>query len=477
MTPDEYKKLDAIDLANLISKKEITPTELLDAALETLRDSDPSINSVVQVLEEEATQQIAGTKNGPFSGVPFLIKNLNQQIKGTTTTNGSRLYKDAVAEADTTLVERYKTSGLIIFGKTNSPEFGLATTTEPVLHGPTRNPWDTGYSPGGSSGGAAAAVATGIVPMANASDGGGSIRIPASCCGLFGLKPTRGRVPVGPFALEGWGGLSTSHAITRSVRDSALLLDHSQGAELGSPYFAPAIDKPYYETHNIAPKRCRIALCLDSFNGAQTEQVVIEACQQTAERLEGLGHRVEEARPSLNPELVRAAHGIIAVSHVGATVEKISRKLGMPIEENQLESVTWNNYLSSQAITGADYAQAVGDIHQLGRTVAAFFQEFDLILSPTMACQPPKIGELDTMSDDTDSYLELLYQMIGYTSVFNDTGHPACNLPTGINDNGLPLGVQLVASFGNEELLFQVAHEIEQEGGFQPIRPLTQPIW
>ena len=474
MTPEEYKELDAIDLANLISKKEVTPDELLDIAENLRKSLDPSINSIVQTLAKEAAQQIIESKNGPFNGVPFLIKNLNQQIKATITTNGSALYKNEIAEDDTTLVKRYKSSGLIIFGKTNSPEFGLSTTTEPVLHGPTRNPWNTDYSPGGSSGGAAAAVASGIVPMANASDGGGSIRIPASCCGLFGLKPTRGRVPVGPFALEGWGGLSTSHAITRSVRDSALLLDYTQGPELGSPYFAPVINKPYYATYEIPPKRCRIGLCLDSFNGARSNQEVIKTCRQTAELLEGLGHHVEEAQLAVNPELVRGAHGILAVSHVGATVDKMSRKLNIKIEEHHLERVTWNNYLSAQEITGANYAQAVGDIHQLGLKVSAFFEEFDLILSPTMACLPPKTGELDTTSDDTNSYLELLYQMIGYTSLFNDTGHPACSLPVGLSQNKLPIGAQLVSAFGNEELLFQVAREIEKDGGFLSIEPLKK---
>ena len=472
MTPDEYKELDAIDLANLINNQEVTPNELLDIAQNLTESLYPSINSIVQTLWKEATQQIMESKSGPFSGIPFLIKNLNQQVKGTITTNGSELYKNEVAQDDTTLVKRYKSAGLIICGKTNSPEFGLSTTTEPVLHGPTRNPWNTDYSPGGSSGGAAAAVASGIVPMANASDGGGSIRIPASCCGLFGLKPTRGRVPVGPFAMEGWGGLSTSHVITRSVRDSALILYQTQGPELGSPYFAPAIHKPYYETHEISPKRCRIGLCLSSFNGAISNKEVIEICRQAAERFEGLGHYVEETQLALSPELVRTAHGILAVSHVGATVNRMSQKLNMKVEEHHLERVTWNNYLSAQEITGADYAAAVGDIHQLGRKVSSIFEDFDLILSPTMACPPPKIGKLDTMSDNTDSYLELLYQMIGYTSLFNDTGHPACNLPLGLSQNSLPIGVQLVSAFGNEELLFQIAREVEKAGFFQRIESL-----
>ena len=474
MTPEEYKKLDAIDLANLISNKEITPSELIDIAQNLSEALDSGINSIVQTLWEEAAQQLTESENEPFNGVPFLIKNLNQQIKGTITTNGSLLYKNEVALEDTTLVKRYKSSGLVIFGKTNSPEFGLSTSTEPALHGPTRNPWNTDYSSGGSSGGAAAAVSGGIVPMANASDGGGSIRIPASCCGLFGLKPTRGRVPVGPFAMEGWGGLSTSHVVTRSVRDSALALDHTQGPELGSPYFAPAVDKPYFESYAIHPKRCRIGLCLDSFNGAGSDKEVIEICRQAAEQLEGLGHYVEEVQLGLNPEVVRAAHGVLAVSHVGATVNRMSQKLNIKIKEHHLERVTWNNYLSAQEISGADYAQAVGDIHQLGRQVSVFFQDFDLVLSPTMACPPPKIGELDTTSDDTNSYLELLYKMIGYTSVFNDTGHPACSLPMGIGKNALPIGVQLVSAFGNEELLFQIAREVEEAGLFQSIEPLKR---
>ena len=468
----EYKELDAVDLANLINDKQVTPGELMALAQELTELKNEPVNAIVQTFWELADQQLNDLAEGPFAGIPFVIKNLNQQLSGTVTTNSSRLFLNESSDQDTTLVTRYKSAGLAIFGKTNTPEFGLATTTEPQLHGPTKNPWNLLYSPGGSSGGAAAAVASGIVPMANASDGGGSIRIPASCCGLFGLKPTRGRVPIGPFAMEGWGGLSTSHAITKTVRDSALLLDCTQGPEPGSPYHAPNLDSSFFETHAIEPGKCRIALCIDTFNGATHDPEVVEITRKAAKILEDLGHTTEETKLPINQELVRSAHGIIAVCHIGSTVEKMAKKLDLVITEEHLERVTWNNYLSAQEISGPDYAGAVGDIHQMGRIVSEFFKDFDLILSPSLACAPPKIGALDTMSEDTDSYLSLLYQMIGYTSLFNDTGHPACSLPLGLNSEGLPIGSQLVASFGNEKLLFQIASQVERAGYFQPILPL-----
>ncbi len=248
MQVEEYLSLDGLGLAELVQKGEVTPTELLDLAAAQIQSTNPEINAVVTPMEAQAREAIAsGLPKGSFHGVPFLLKDLGQLYQGVVTSNGSALFTDNVADHDTTLVQRYKAAGLVICGKTNTPEFGLATTTEPVLHGPTRNPWNTAYSTGGSSGGAAAAVAAGYVPMANASDGGGSIRVPASCCGLFGMKPTRARVPLGPDALEGWGGLSTIHAITRTVRDSAALLDCSAGRELGSPYAAPLPPRSYLE--------------------------------------------------------------------------------------------------------------------------------------------------------------------------------------------------------------------------------------
>lgn len=473
ITAEEYKKFDALDLAELIRTREISTKEVFEVSKRITDSQNISINALTETLWEEGEQQLSALAGGAFSGVPFFIKNLGQQVAGTTTTNGSALFKNEIASEDTTLVKRYKSAGLVICGKTNTPEFGLATTTEPRLHGPTRNPWNLEYSTGGSSGGAAAAVASGMVPMANGSDGGGSIRIPASCCGLFGLKPTRGRVPLGPNALEGWGGLSVSHAITRSVRDSAALLDATHGEELGSPYFAPPLEESFTKNLERSTPTCRIALCLDSFNGAPTDPEVIEITKNVASSLENLGHQIEPTYLPIDPDIVRAAHGVLAISHVGASVAKMAEKCNITIKEEHLERVTWNNYLASQQITGANYAQAVSDIHQLGKKISVFFLDYDLILSPTMACTPPKIGELDMMSENTEPYLELLYRMIGYTSIFNDSGHPACSIPTGLSKGGLPVGIQLAAPFGNESLLFKIAHDLESENLFSPILPLN----
>ena len=469
MLVSEYTEYDALGLAELVANGDISAEELVDCAEQQYHSINPTLNAVVTPMWAQAREALRdGLPTGLFRGVPMPLKDLGQYYQGVVTSNGSRLFADNIADHDSTLVQRYKAAGLVLSGKTNTPEFGLATTTEPVLHGPTRNPWSIDHSTGGSSGGAAAAVAAGIFPVAHASDGGGSIRIPASCCGLFGLKPTRGRVPLGPSAVEGWGGLSTTHVISRSVRDSAALLDISAGPEPGSPYHAPHSSVSFSSALQLPPQPLRIGLCLESFNGAEVAEEVAALTQQSADKLEALGHHIEPIQHPFTTDIVRDAHGILAVSHIGAMLNSKQQSLGRALTEYDIEHVTWNNFQSAQELTGAQYANAITSIHRHGQMCAALFAEYDLILTPTMACLPPEIGALNMMSTDTDGYLQLLYQMIGFTALFNDTGNPAASLPLSISNSGLPVGCQLVADFGNEALLFSISQQISEAGYFTP---------
>lgn len=461
---DEYVRHDGVGLADLIRAGQVSSNEVLAAArsgMVTRKD----LNAVVLDLFDRAQAQIAdGLGNGPLAGVPFMLKDLGQQYAGTVTTGGSRFFADNTADHDSTLTQRYLAAGLVICGKTNTPELGLATTTEPRLHGPTRNPHQPGYSAGGSSGGAGAAVAGGIVPVAHASDGGGSIRIPASCCGLFGLKPTRGRIPLGPDELEGWGGLSTAHVISRSVRDSALLLDLTHGPENGSPYAAPPASRSWQLEIERPVRKLVIAVSSTSFTGAKVLPEIEHALEALAERCRLLGHAVRPAAPQIDPVLHKGAHGVLAISHIAATLNRRSASLGRVLREDDVERVTWQNYQAARSITGADYAMALHAVQQLGFRVDSFFAGYDLLLTPTMAMLPPRLGEMDMMGSENERYLDILYRMIAYTALFNDTGHPAISVPVAMSGSGLPIGMQLVGPHGSEGLILQVARQLEREG-------------
>ena len=467
ISKNEYSALDGLGLAQLIARGEVTATEILATAQSLLADKNPSLNAMVLTMDEHALQAIdAGLPQGLFTGVPFALKDLGMQYKGVVTSNGSQLFRDNVAVEDSTLVSRYKDAGLVIFGKSNTPEFGLATTTEPALFGPTHNPWKHGYSSGGSSGGASALVAAGIIHMAHASDGGGSIRIPASCCGLVGLKPSRGRVPLGPIQLEGWGGLSTTHAITKSVRDSAALLDISAGPELGSPYHTATAIEPFQSWVNKPVSKQTIGLCLNTFNGAAVDPEVTQATQANAHKLEDLGHRVELITVDLNPDNVREAHGMIAISHLGAMLNAKAAEIGRPLTEHDIELGSWQNYQYAKEITATNYAAAVAMIHQHGRAIDLLLEKFDYLMTPTMACLPLAHGRINMLAEDPSTYAPLLFQTLGFTALFNDTGHPAISVPMGLAENGLPIGTQLIAGTGEEGKLLQLAGQIEATGLF-----------
>ena len=464
MRADEYVRHDAVGLADLIRAGQVTASEVL-AAAQARMVARKELNAVVLDLFDRAKTQIAGgLGSGPLAGVPFMLKDLGQHYAGTVTSSGSRAFAGNTADHDSTLTQRYLAAGLVICGKTNTPELGLATTTEPRLHGPTRNPHHSQHSTGGSSGGAGAAVAGGIVPVAHASDGGGSIRIPASCCGLFGLKPTRGRTPLGPDELEGWGGLSTAHVISRSVRDSALILDLTHGPETGSPYAAPPASRSYQLEIERPVRKLVIAVSSTSFTGATVLPEIEHAMQVLADRCRSLGHEVKESPLNVDAAIHKGAHGVLAICHVAAVLNRRAAVLGRALQEDDVERVTWQNYQAARGITGADYAMALHAIQQLGLKVGRFFADCDLLLTPTMAMLPPRLGAMDMMGAENERYLDILYRMIAFTALFNDTGNPAISVPVATSEAGLPIGMQFVGPHGSEGLLLQVARQLEREG-------------
>jgi Asp-tRNA(Asn)/Glu-tRNA(Gln) amidotransferase A subunit family amidase len=467
MNPSEYVEQDALGLAHLVACGEVSPAEVLDAALAVIDARNPGLNAVIARRDDAARAEVAaGLPDGPLRGVPYLIKDLNGHVAGLPTTNGVRLFADAVATRDSEFVTRLRQAGVVIVGKTNTPGFGTSTSTEPSLFGPCRNPWDVTRVPGGSSGGAAAAVAGGMVPAAHATDGGGSIRIPASCCGLFGLKPTRGRVTHAPFAGESWAGMSNGHAVTRTVRDSAAILDVVSGPHPGDPYAAPTPARPFADEVGADPGRLRVAL----LDGPPMVDLVLDpecahAVEDAARLLDTLGHRVE---PTVWPELPTVPAfvlGVISSTDIASKVDMRLAELDRELRDDDLDLWVRDTVERGRAITGVQYVQAVATMHSIGRTIADFMGDYDVLLTPTMAITPPKVGVLDPNRSFFDA-LPTLTAMSGMTSIANLTGQPAMSVPlhrthtTGVG-NGLPVGVQFVGRFGDEATLFRLASQLE----------------
>jgi amidase/6-aminohexanoate-cyclic-dimer hydrolase len=461
--PLEYERRDGLGLAELVRKREVTPGELLEAAIARVEARNPAVNAVVTRLYDHGLAAVAaGLPRGPFTGVPYLLKDLAAGLAGAATTNGCALFRDDVATHDAEMVVRLKRAGLVIFGKTNTPEFGLSTSTEPRLFGPTRNPWALDRSAGGSSGGAAAAVAARILPMAHATDGGGSIRIPASACGLFGLKVTRARTPAGPDLGERWSGASNDHAVTRSVRDSAALLDATSGPDVGDPYWAPPPRRPFLSEVGADPGRLRIALATRAWNAHPVDPECAAAAVDAARLCEALGHQVEEARPEWDEEARGHANRIIISAHTAARLEMRAEVLGRPLAPEDVESHTWATFEYGRQRTAAEYARALAVVHSVGRAVGRFFTRHDVLLTPTM-CQPPlELGILRMTNPDAAAFHQALLGTIAFTSPFNSAGNPAMSVPLHWTDGGLPVGVQFVGRFGDEATLFRLAGQLEQ---------------
>ncbi len=463
---------DALGLAELVKTKQVSASELLEASIARAEAYNPRFNFMAHKLYERARAAVAkGVPEGPFQGVPWLIKDLNTNIAGELTEQGSRLFKGNRATVTSELVKRQERAGLVIFGKTTSPEFGLTGTTESTLMGATRNPWNPERIAGGSSGGAAAAVASGVLPAAHATDGGGSIRIPASCCGLFGLKPSRGRVPMGPPLTEGWGGMSAHHAVTRSVRDSAALLDATHGLELGSRYSAPTPERPFLQEVGRDPGRLRIALDVTTMMGTPVDPEVIAAVRNAAQLCEKLGHSVDEARPKLDVAAIGKAAFSIISSSIVASVNARAALLGIKPSLDVLEPATLAYYQMGLKTAGADYAQGTNDLMVAATSVAEFMTGYDILLSPTVASPPLPLGTIHLANPDVQAYFQAISAFSPFSGLMNQTGQPSMSVPLGMSRSGLPIGVMFSARYGDEATLFRLAGQLEQAAPWRDRRP------
>jgi amidase len=466
---EDYRRHDAVGLAGLVAKGEVSAVELLDAALERMGQVNPAINAVTQDLSERARKQAQGPAAGPLAGVPYLLKDLGALLAGTPTTSGSAVFKDNVPAADSAVTTALHSAGLNIFGKTNTPEFGLMPVTESRLLGPCRNPWDLSRTPGGSSGGASSAVAAGIVPAAHASDGGGSIRTPASACGLFGMKPSRGRVSFAPVG-EGWGGASVQHAVTRSVRDSATLLDVICQPQPGDPYFLAAPERPFAQEVGRDAGKLSIGFSLEALASGNLDPECAQAVRDAAKLCESLGHYVEETTLAGNLGAMQAAAGAVIAASIAATLDAEGERRGRPVAQDEVELLTWLMYRRGKEVSGADYVRGLAAIHAYGRAVAAQFERYDVVLMSTLGSPAIPIGWL---TEDVSQYATRLFDFMPNTQAFNNTGQPAMSVPLAWSQGGLPIGLQFTGRVGEEALLFRLAAQLEQaQPWFDRIAPL-----
>ena len=475
----DFGRADATELAGLVARRAVSPTELLDAALGAVEAHNPALNAVVLIQESAARAAIeAGLPNGPFRGVPFLIKDLGCEAVDFPSHNGSRLFANTRYARNSAIFDRIRATGVVTFGRTTAPEGGIGPATESAVYGgPTRNPWNLDHTSGGSSGGAGAAVAAGIVAMAHGSDGGGSVRIPASSCGLFGFKPTRARLPDGPFAGEGWAGMAIDGFLTRSVRDTAVMLDACEGVDLGAPYSAPPLVRGHAQAISRPPRRLAVALCDTTLTGDAIHPQVRAEVLATAKLLESLGHHVMPARPSADvPMMMRAWTDIVAVG-TALSIEKALQ--GRAPTPDQIEAVGRGAAAYAATLSPTRYLDAVGEIHAFGRQMAAFFEPdsgpgYDILLTATLAEPTAKVGRF---AHDTDDYLAYrtgpdgVFVYSPFCAIFNASGQPAASLPLGTTANGLPIGIHLAAPYGQDEQLIAVCAELEHAAPWAHLRP------
>ncbi len=467
-----FEDSDACGLAELVRRRELEPVELLAEARRRAEALQPALNCFTATHFDEAERALsAPLPDGPLRGVPFAIKDLGCDVAGWPTRNGSRLFAGAGAAArDCELSARYRRAGLVLVGKTATPEFGLNTSTEPLAGGATRNPWELSRTAGGSSGGAAAAVAARILPAAHATDGGGSIRIPASCCGLFGLKPTRGRTPQGPLLGERWSGLSLAHVVSRSVRDSAALLDATAGPAIGDPYCAPHQSRPFLEELAARPGRLRIAFSTHSATGVPVEPECVRAAEAAARLCADLGHEVVEGAPRYEPLQLLDAQRVIIAASLAHMVGQREQELGRAAREDELETVTRLFLRMGRGASAPDYVAALNAVHALGRELGAFFAQHDVWLTPTLAQVPVALGVLD-MNAEIGVYGPAVGRFTPFTGLFNATGQPAMSVPLHWTPEGLPVGVQFAGRFGDDALLLRLAAQLEEARPWGARRP------
>ena len=462
-----YEDHDALGLAALVRSGEATPEMLLDAALVRAEAVNPALNALVHLVPDVARRLIAtGLPEGPLRGAPFLLKDLGAEAAAFPAHNGSRLLANTRHKGDSAIYARLAAAGLVTFGRGTAPEGGIGPVTEAAVYGgPTRNPWALDRTPGGSSGGSAAAVAAGVVPAAHGSDGGGSVRIPAACCGLFGMKATRARLPDGPFSGEGWAGMAMDGFLTRSVRDAAALIDACAGPDLGAPYVAPPLRASFTAAVSAPPRRMRVAFTDRTLAGAPIDPDCAAAVRDAAALLADLGHHVEEAAPVCPVEAMMAAWTVIVACGTALWVREKVEARGRPLSEGEIEPVAASACAYAATLSGADYLQAVETVHAFGRDLAAFFETHDALLTATLAEPPAEIGRFaHDRFDDFRAYRngpDGVFAYSPFTAIYNASGQPAASLPLFWSDAGLPIGVQIATAFGEDEALMALSAELE----------------
>jgi amidase len=480
----EYDQLDGLALVDLIRRREVSATDVTEAALARMALRNPALNAIVRPLDDLARDMASRLHpSAPFAGVPMAIKDLQATIAGVPTSHGTRVMQQVVPTHDSELVARYRRAGAVFIGKSNTPEFGLTPFTESEALGPARNPWDTTKTTGGSSGGSGAAVAARIVPIAHGGDGGGSLRIPASCNGVFGLKPTRGRLPTGPDNSDVWRAFAQEHVLSISVRDSAAMMDVTAGDDVGTPVACPPQERPFFDEVTHEPGALRIAVTTSPFFGTTVHPDCEAALDDAATLLASLGHHVERAAPQIDGHALSRAFLTVVAAECRADLEWMGAQLRRAPRADDVEVATWALGLVGRAFSASDYANAVRLLQAAGRTTGAFHERYDLLVTPTLGAPPFTIGALQPSAAERgalalfgrfglggvlkaagllDETAKKVFGFIPYTPLFNVTGQPAMSVPLYWNAQGLPIGTQVVAKFGDEATLFRVAGQLER---------------
>jgi amidase len=488
----EYSDFDGLGLAALVREKKISARELVDEALVRIERVNPRLNAVVRTLADEARAAAAVESQGPFAGVPFLLKDAQAAYAGVPLCEGSRVLRDYIPRVDAELVRRHKQAGLIVVGKTNLPEFALRPVTEPAWTGPTHTPWKLGYTSGGSSGGSAAAVAAGVVPMAHGADGGGSLRIPAACCGVFGFKPSRGRMPSGPDCSELWLGYAVEHGITRSVRDSAALLDATLGAQPGDAYHLSQPTRPLLDEVASPPGKLRVCFTKRPFLSATVHPDCVAAVERTAKRLADLGHIVEEADIDVNAMAFGRDFFLLACMGAAMSLDEAATRIGRKIRRGEVENATWLCAAMARQASAVTWTRARTRLNQISRHVAKRFETIDVLLTPTLASPPAAIGALEPPAIErafqamvatlhlefllrlpgvVDSTVRKVFSFMPFTALANVTGQPCMSLPLDWNGDGLPIGSMITGRLGDEATLFRLASQLEQAHPWSSRKP------
>jgi len=483
MTFSEYSNYDGLGLAELVQRKKVSPAELVEEAIARIEAHNPKLNAVVYKLYERARTAAKGKlPEGHFIGVPFMMKDLSATLEGLPTSHGNKLWKNIPATVSSELARRWENSGVIVVGKTNTPEFGLTPYTESDTLGPACNPWDTSRTPGGSSGGSGAAVAARMVPLASGGDGGGSIRIPSSACGIFGLKPTRGRTPTGPIVGESWEGFAIEHVLTRSVRDSAAMLDATQGADVGAPYVIPEAG-PFLKEVGKTPGKLRIAFSTKPMLGKNVHADCVKGMEETVTLLRELGHDVMEDAPVINGEEYSLHFLTIIAGQIRADIEEVAEISGKKVSLDDFDTSTFGIGLFGTILKASDYARAVRYLQMVSRDIGRFFENYDALLTPVLSQPPVKLGALKPSTTE-QTQLKLIartgatwvleamglikplaaqtFEFVPWTPVFNVTGQPAMSVPLHWNAGGLPIGMHFVGKWGDEATLFRLAGQLEK---------------